>query len=108
MRRRWRVNWDTIKALASVWSIIGFVANTVVALVWRDHGPHGGGDTGPAWVHSPLHILFPVWIAPFALVAAAGALLGIAAGLVALWDNPPIHRVTENVEDMREHYHEES
>ena len=79
------------------------VAFFVAGLAYRNHDKLGH-DTGAAWVHSPIHWLLPVWLAPFALAVVIDALVSIPAAASWTWRHRPLRRASESVEDMRDHY----
>jgi hypothetical protein len=84
MRRGWEINTGFFKGVAAAWGGIGFLAVFAVALIFRTHDRHGH-DTGAAWVHSPLHWVLPIYLAPLAIAAAGLAVYGSAVGMRELW-----------------------
>jgi hypothetical protein len=98
MRRRWRYRWGTewIKALGALYIAAGLVAAVVLCFVDADRR---GGIRDSARLP-----LFAAWLGPYVLIALGWALVGLAKGFAWVVRHPPIERVVESVEDLREHY----
>jgi len=98
MRRRWRWQWDdeTCLAICIVWAGAGVVAALI--LLSFDQDKHGEVNS------SAVPWLFGIWLGPFALAAAVLAIYGIAQGIRWAIRNPPVKRVSESADDLREHY----